>query len=564
MRRPIVIAALCAVCTACSGKSSSGSGAGLQAVVPDAASAPVDAHASQVDAATPAGAQAAQLFADSTRSLKLKRSIAVRMEPHKDAERYGTIAAGTWVSWQRAIEVDETSGCSARWIEIKPFGWICEQLLKPSERPPKGVELPRLERAELVPGVYGKVIGEQPTTYYKEGEGEEIEMVPARVLEGSVMVRRYGELVVLQAVDDELEPTGENGESGGETGENDEPTDGDQSEAASGAAGAGTSGSERGGETGDDPGEAGDSDGAEVEERVEEVTYWRITQGRKAEYLPEKSLREYRPSTYRGLRLGDETRRSMPVGYPRSEKRLKGKIPVYSAARGGRRVDRVRTRTPVPVLEIARDAKDRVIAYRIGEERWVRARQMLLVEKTAPPPHTGAHERWFDLDLDTQVLVAYEGELPVYTTMMATGSKKHPTGTGIFRIWVKFAEKNMSDLAGEDPYSVATVPWVQFYDKGLALHTSYWHDKFGTRRSHGCTNLAPADARFLYFWSEPSVPPGWSMAKGTVEHAGSMVRIRSRDDPDPQFQGYALEVFRKRQAAQSGRSEPSDPAPAAP
>ena len=462
-------------------------------------------------------------FAASTRSLQLRRSIAVRMAPDKDAERYGTIAAGTWVGWKRALDARPHSGCEGRWVEIEPFGWICEQLLQPSELPPKGVELPRLEREELVPGVYAKVVGEQPVTFYKEGKGDEIEMVRARALEGSVMVRRYGELVVDQAVDDAASPVSpavENDASAQATGDGPD-------------AGVGTKG----------------DDGGESVAKTGPVTYWQITQGRKAEYLSVKSLREYRPSKYHGLRLGDDTGRAMPIGYPRSEQRLVAKIPVYSAARGGRRVDRVPTRTPIPVLDSARAANGRVIAYRIGDERWVRASQMLLVDKTAPPPGTDPHERWMDLDLDTQVLVAYEGELPVYTTMVATGSKKHPTGTGIFRIWVKFAEKNMSDLAGEDPYSVATVPWVQFYDKGLALHTSYWHDKFGTRRSHGCTNLAPADARFLYFWSEPTVPPGWSMAKGTIEHPGSMVRIRSRDDPEPQFQGYALDVFQARQAS---------------
>lgn len=526
------------------------------AVAIDAASVVVDAQPQALDAGSKDGgaSTASAPFAPEIRSLKLKRSIAVRMQPHKNAERYGTIAAGTWVDWRRVEEPAEGSGCARRWIEIEPFGWICEELLRPSERPPKGVELPRLERAEIVPGVYGKVIGEQPTTFHKEGEGEELEMVVARVLEGSVMVRQYGELTVTQAVDEELEsgPSSDaaaDGDVGAKASDKD-PTEtpgasGADSEPATGDPATPDGDGPNGGDPTETPTET------PIEEQVRDVTYWRITQGRKAEYLPVESVREYRPSSYNGLRLGDDTGRSMPVGYPRSDKRLKGKIPVYSAARGGRRVDRIRTRRPVPVLEIARDKKDRVSAYRIGEDRWVRARQMLLVEATSPPTHTGPHERWFDLDLDTQVLIAYEGALPVYTTMVATGSRKHPTGTGIFRIWVKFAEKNMSDLAGEDPYSVATVPWVQFYDKGLALHTSYWHDKFGSRRSHGCTNLSPMDARFLYFWSEPAVPPGWSMAKGTLEHPGSMVRIRSQADPEPQFQGYALEVLHRRQAQAS-------------
>ena len=211
------------------------------------------------------------------------------------------------------------------------------------------------------------------------------------------------------------------------------------------------------------------------------------------------------------------------------------------------------------MLETARDDGGRALAYRIGDERWVRASQMRLAERTTPPPTTQAGERWIDIDLDRQILVAYEGELPVYTTLVATGTRKHATETGIFRIWVKFAEKNMSDLAGEDPYSVATVPWAQFYDKDFALHTSYWHDRFGVRRSHGCTNLAPRDARFLYFWSEPAVPPGWSMAKGTLEHPGTLIRIRSAEQPEPGFRGYAAEIWRARGGASPAPTVP-DPA----
>jgi hypothetical protein len=104
----------------------------------------------------------------------------------------------------------------------------------------------------------------------------------------------------------------------------------------------------------------------------------------------------------------------------------------------------------------------------------------------------------------------------------------------------------MKGLNGEDPYSVATVPWTQYFSNDLALHTSYWHDGFGTARSHGCVNLAPIDSRFLYFWSEPAVPPGWSMAHGHEQRPGSMVRVRSAADPNPQFSGYAKKVWEAR------------------
>jgi hypothetical protein len=136
----------------------------------------------------------------------------------------------------------------------------------------------------------------------------------------------------------------------------------------------------------------------------------------------------------------------------------------------------------------------------------------------------------------------------VYATLVTAGAKLTPTETGVYRMWKKMAETDMNGLTGEDPYSVATVPWTQFFspEKGLALHTAYWHDGFGTARSHGCINLAPADARWLYFWSEPQVPPGWTMAAGVSEAPGSIVRVRNKANPQPEVRGYARRVDEQR------------------
>ena len=59
-------------------------------------------------------------------------------------------------------------------------------------------------------------------------------------------------------------------------------------------------------------------------------------------------------------------------------------------------------------------------------------------------------------------------------------------------------------------------------------------------------NLAPADARWLYFWSDPQVPAGWTMAAGVTERPGSIVRVRSAAEPDPPIRGYAKLVEEQR------------------
>jgi hypothetical protein len=206
----------------------------------------------------------------------------------------------------------------------------------------------------------------------------------------------------------------------------------------------------------------------------------------------------------------------------------------------------------VPILE-THEENGKTTAYRIGEGEWVMADQVRVAEPTEPPALVGERERWFDIDVDKELLVAYEGTLPIYATMVSTGKKESPTPTGIWRMWKKMSEQDMKGLGVgdtvEEPYSVATVPWTQFFDpgRGLALHAAYWHDRYGIPRSHGCVNLSPADARWLYFWSEPIVPAGWTMAAGWTEAPGSVVRVRSKADPAPEYRGYATKVQEARE-----------------
>jgi lipoprotein-anchoring transpeptidase ErfK/SrfK len=39
------------------------------------------------------------------------------------------------------------------------------------------------------------------------------------------------------------------------------------------------------------------------------------------------------------------------------------------------------------------------------------------------------------------------------------------------------------------------------YAGNFGFHGAYWHDNFGIAASHGCINLAPADAKWLYDWA---------------------------------------------------------------
>jgi lipoprotein-anchoring transpeptidase ErfK/SrfK len=127
-----------------------------------------------------------------------------------------------------------------------------------------------------------------------------------------------------------------------------------------------------------------------------------------------------------------------------------------------------------------------------------------------------AGERWLDVNITKQTLVAYQGEQPVFATLVSTGEaglddheKTTATKRGIFRIHTKHVSATMSsDELGEE-FELRDVPYVQYFEEGYALHGAYWHDRFGTPKSHGCINLSPEDARRLFFFTEPALPSGW-------------------------------------------------------
>ncbi|WP_437491158.1 L,D-transpeptidase [Sorangium sp. So ce1014] len=85
-------------------------------------------------------------------------------------------------------------------------------------------------------------------------------------------------------------------------------------------------------------------------------------------------------------------------------------------------------------------------------------------------------------------------------------------------------EYGVTRRRGEGTYALKDVPYIQYFASGYALHAAYWHDVFGTPRSHGCINLSPIDAHRVFLWTEPPVPPGWH-AINTGEELGEGTTI---------------------------------------
>lgn len=144
---------------------------------------------------------------------------------------------------------------------------------------------------------------------------------------------------------------------------------------------------------------------------------------------------------------------------------------------------------------------------------------------TELPYNVAADELWIEVSLLKQTLVLYRGLKPLFVTLVSTGvdvmgdpETSRATPRGHFRIhskhlsWRMAGDEKPPAKEGDQPdprYRIDDVPYVQYFQAGYALHAAFWHDSFGQPKSHGCINLSPRDALWMFGQTSPKVPPGW-------------------------------------------------------
>jgi hypothetical protein len=161
-----------------------------------------------------------------------------------------------------------------------------------------------------------------------------------------------------------------------------------------------------------------------------------------------------------------------------------------------------------------------------SDGRLVQADALRIVPNLPRPPYVPASARYIQVQLSTQTLVAYDAGKRVFATLVSTGKTGHETPTGIYRIQNKHIATTMDGEAGTDEdYSIEDVAWTQYFAGGLALHAAFWHQGFGRTHSHGCVNLSPLDARWLFEWTAPSLPLGFHGISSTRANPGTFVVI---------------------------------------
>lgn len=187
-------------------------------------------------------------------------------------------------------------------------------------------------------------------------------------------------------------------------------------------------------------------------------------------------------------------------------------IDAYDAVRGKSEKYRLYYASTYWVLERLNDAWG-VPWYRLFNDNshgsyYVRAYAVRLVEdqelQPVSPEIDPAIKRVV-VDLSKQRLYAYEGKRIVFIDDIASGIH-NSTPKGKFLITHKRPCRHMLGYTNE--YDLPGVPWVSYFtEPGIAFHGAYWHNRFGTPMSHGCINMRPDAAKWIYRWTLPAVPP---------------------------------------------------------
>ncbi len=241
--------------------------------------------------------------------------------------------------------------------------------------------------------------------------------------------------------------------------------------------------------------------------------------------LPLDRMKPVASSSFHGIALGVDV--SLPIVFVRAH----GAFLYAGSPKAGLSISRpLGFREAVPVSGRSQTSAGlRYLETTKGD--WIRDENLVEVDRM--PGHPGwvkPGRTWIHVSILKQTMVAYEGDTPVYVTLVSTGADglgdpktTHSTVRGEFLIHTKHVTATMDSDEVGDEFDLRDVPYVQYFSEGFAFHAAYWHDTFGQPHSHGCVNLSPIDSRWLFHWTDPPVPQTWHGAMSL--HGGTLVYI---------------------------------------
>ena len=143
--------------------------------------------------------------------------------------------------------------------------------------------------------------------------------------------------------------------------------------------------------------------------------------------------------------------------------------------------------------------------YLIGPDEWVNSLKSRRAQFDPTPPEGVDNQRWISLNLFEQTLLIYENGRLLFATLMSSGLEPFYTQPGLFKIYNALPFETMQgafEADRSDYYYLQDVPWTLYFDQARAIHGSYWRTYFGYPQSHGCINLSPGDANWVFQWAK--------------------------------------------------------------
>jgi hypothetical protein len=245
--------------------------------------------------------------------------------------------------------------------------------------------------------------------------------------------------------------------------------------------------------------------------------------------IPTSKLKPGRGSVFHGVELAAKGW-TIPLGFVRKDDAYR-----YEKA-SGNRFKRVKEKldygSPIQLTgESKGEGEKRYVETNDGT--WMKSSDLAIAAKTSQlPSFAKGKSKWVDVSILRQTLTLFEGDKPIFVTMVSSGKDglgdpktTHSTPVGTFKIREKHVTTTMDSQSTGSEFELVDVPWVEYFHNGYALHAAYWHTEYGRPRSHGCVNLSPIDAHRIFGWTDPPVPEGWhgttageAMGEGTTVH----------------------------------------------
>ncbi len=188
------------------------------------------------------------------------------------------------------------------------------------------------------------------------------------------------------------------------------------------------------------------------------------------------------------------------------------------------------------VIDAQPDTADNLY-YKVHEDKpktppfYVLARHMRRIPESAFAPLSPGADKRIVVMLDEQRLDCYEGDQRVYSTLVSSGGGGFGTPRGEHSVVYKqpsrhmFSDPEQEAFSDPDFFDLPGVPYNIFFTTlGHAIHGTYWHGDYGRPRSHGCLNVTPEAAHWLFRWTDPP-PPYDQTAVGSASQPGTPITV---------------------------------------